>query len=81
MLKSFRKHARGRMGVIHYRYSHIHVTLEEGEPPKDENYYYRELSPDEKLQQWIEDLRNRRVNDNPLEKGKYPGRYIKTFEE
>jgi len=58
-LKGMRKHARGRYGIIEYRYCHYFVRLEEGPPPK--HYYTPPLTPTEKLQEYMNELNNRHV--------------------
>lgn len=59
-IKGVRKHAKGRHGIIFYRYSHYFVRLEEGTPPKD---YYWDLPRDgpSALERYVEQLRARRI--------------------
>ncbi|KPI91260.1 39S ribosomal protein L22, mitochondrial [Papilio xuthus] len=60
IIKGIRRHARGRMGEVRYMYSHYFVRLEEGKPPKD--YYKRnELTPQEQLDSWLEQMRKRKI--------------------
>ena len=33
-MKGMRRHARGRFGMVEYKYMHYFVRLEEGPPPK-----------------------------------------------
>lgn len=49
-----------RMGIIHYRYCHYFVRLVEGPPP--EHYYARELTGNEKLEEYFNELRSRRIH-------------------
>lgn len=58
-IKGARRHARGKIGVIHYRYSHYFVRLVEGPPP--EHYYDPPLTPTQKLEEFMQELRNRRI--------------------
>ena len=57
-IKGLRSHARGRYGHISYRYSHYKLRLREGQPP--EHYYSPQLNGYQKLQQHLQDLRQRR---------------------
>lgn len=59
-IKGVRRHARGRMGEVRYRYCHYFVRLEEGKPPED--YYKRNpLTPPQQLEKWIEQMRKRKI--------------------
>jgi len=60
VLKGLRRHARGRMGIIHYRYMHYLLRLEEGAPPAQ---YYTDapLPPDQMLKQWLDQRRERTI--------------------
>lgn len=58
-VKGIRKHARMKFAVIKYRYCHYFVRLVEGPPPK--HYYPPEATGYEKLQEYIQDLRNRTI--------------------
>ncbi|XP_067142054.1 large ribosomal subunit protein uL22m [Centruroides vittatus] len=58
-IKGLRKHARMRFGVVKYRYCHYFVRLVEGPPPK--HYYPPEATGYEKLQEYIQELRDRRI--------------------
>lgn len=58
-VKGFRKGARMRLGVVHYRYSHFFVCLREGTPPK--HYYEPPESGHKKLADHIQHLRQRTV--------------------
>lgn len=62
-IKGIRRHARGRLGIIHYRYCHYFVRLVEGPPP--EHYYDPPLTPSQKLEEFIQELRERRVKYGP----------------
>lgn len=60
VLKGYRRHARGRMGTIHYRYIHYFLRLEEGTPPKQ---YYVDADPslEQMLKTWMENKRLRNI--------------------
>ncbi|KAK9500283.1 hypothetical protein O3M35_001571 [Rhynocoris fuscipes] len=59
-IKGVRRHARGRVGKVEYKYCQYFVRLEEGKPPK--NYYnLPETDKESLLSKWIETMRNRRV--------------------
>lgn len=49
-----------RIGIIHYRYCHYFVRLVEGPPPK--HYYKPELTGNEKLEEYFDELRSRRIH-------------------
>ncbi|GAB1867962.1 Large ribosomal subunit protein uL22m [Camponotus japonicus] len=60
VIKGLRRHARGRKGVIHYRYCHYFVRLEEGQPPK--HYYLpHPKSGEELLEDWLRNMHMRKV--------------------
>lgn len=51
------------MGRVEYKYVHYFVTLEEGSPP--EHYYLpHPMSPDQQIEKWMGDLRNRKVTNS-----------------
>lgn len=54
-----RRHARGRFGIIHYRYTHYLVRLREGRPPQ--HYFPPRPTGNEMLQEYLERLRQRRI--------------------
>ncbi|GAB6025906.1 54S ribosomal protein L22, mitochondrial [Chamberlinius hualienensis] len=58
-VRGYRRHARARFYVIHYRYSHYLVRLEEGKPPK--HYYPPEPTAEEKLKAYFEKFRRRKI--------------------
>ncbi|XP_077536366.1 mitochondrial ribosomal protein L22 [Haemaphysalis longicornis] len=58
-IKGIRRHARGKLGIIQYRFCHYFVRLVEGPPP--EHYYDPPLTPSQKLQEFIQELRDRRI--------------------
>ncbi|XP_043230681.1 39S ribosomal protein L22, mitochondrial-like [Amphibalanus amphitrite] len=60
VLKGLRRHARARPGIVHYRYTHYFVRLEEGAPPEQ---YYADapLPPEEMLKRWLEQRRQRTI--------------------
>ncbi|EZA49368.1 hypothetical protein DMN91_009478 [Ooceraea biroi] len=63
VIKGLRRHARGRKGVIHYRYCHYFVRLEEGPPPK--NYYLPyPKSGEELLDDWLKQMHMRKVTNS-----------------
>lgn len=59
VIKGIRRHAKMRMGVVHYKYCHYFVRLEEGTPPKD--YYKTIVTPEEQLNNWLEQKRKRKI--------------------
>lgn len=61
VIKGIRRHARMRVGKVSYRYTHYFVRLEEGEPPKD--FYGKERDPDDLLEKWINNKRNRKFRN------------------
>ena len=61
VIKGIRRHARGRPGEVRYKYCHYFVRLEEGKPPK--NYYLpAPKTGEEMLQDWMTEMRNRKVH-------------------
>ncbi|XP_038213197.1 39S ribosomal protein L22, mitochondrial [Zerene cesonia] len=60
VMKGIRRHARGRLGEVRYKYSHYFVRLEEGKPPED---YYKKnpLKPQQQLDKWLEQMRMRKI--------------------
>lgn len=59
-MKGLRRHAKGRVGLIHYRYCNFYIRLEEGEPPAD--YLNRgDRSGPTLLEKWIQEIRNRKI--------------------
>lgn len=60
VFKGIRRHARSRHGRVEYKHVHYFVTLEEGEPPK---HYYQPypLEPEQQIDKWIGEMRNRKV--------------------
>ena len=55
-----RRHAKARTGEVRYTFIHYFVRLEEGKPPTD--YYIRNpRTPEQKLEDWKEGLRKRKV--------------------
>lgn len=63
VIKGLRRHAKGRSGIIHYRYCHYFVRLEEGPPPK---HYYLPYpkTGEELLNNWLEAMHNRKVTNS-----------------
>ncbi len=59
VIKGFRKHARMRFGEVRYFHCHYFVRLVEGLPPKD--YYGTNKTGNEKLKEYIDNLRARRI--------------------
>ena len=60
-IKGLRKHARGRYGIIHYKWCNYYVKLEEGDPPKE--YYREKIRPKkEVIEKHLDKLRSRTVN-------------------
>lgn len=58
-IKGLRRNARGRITIIRYRYCHYFVRLVEGKPP--EHYYDPPKSAAQKLDEYVKELRRRRV--------------------
>lgn len=59
VIKGIRRHAKKRVGHVEYKYSHYFVRLEEGKPPAD--YYMRDKSYEQLLNNWIESNRKRKI--------------------
>ncbi|CAL1530879.1 unnamed protein product [Lymnaea stagnalis] len=59
IVKGYRRHARGRYGIIQYRYTNFFVRLREGRPPKD--YYPAEKTGNELMEDYIKKQRARRI--------------------
>lgn len=58
--KGIRRHARGKVGHVQYKHCHYFVRLEEGKPPAD--YYQKNIPPPkEQLEEWIENMRKRKI--------------------
>lgn len=58
--KGIRRHARGRIGRVEYKHCNYFVRLEEGKPP--ENYYLPfTKTPEQKLDDWMEQMRSRKI--------------------
>ncbi|XP_076230852.1 mitochondrial ribosomal protein L22 isoform X2 [Calliopsis andreniformis] len=61
VIKGIRRHAKGRGGRVHYKYCNYFVRLEEGQPPK--NYYMPvPQTGEEMLEEWMQNMRNRKVH-------------------
>ncbi|XP_034236716.1 39S ribosomal protein L22, mitochondrial [Thrips palmi] len=60
-LKATRRHARARLAMINLQHCHYMVRLEEGPPPKHYYYYRRPRSPQELLDEWLVELRSRKI--------------------
>ena len=60
VIKGIRKHARMRFGEVRYFYTHYFVRLVEGPPPKD--YWGETKDGNQRLKQYIDGLRNRRID-------------------
>ncbi|XP_076044977.1 mitochondrial ribosomal protein L22 [Oratosquilla oratoria] len=61
VIKGFRRHARKRVGEVKYKHCHYMVRLEEGKPPEHYYHYRRDLTPQEMLEQWLDDQRKRTI--------------------
>jgi len=59
IIKGIRRHARGKMGIIQYRYTHYFLRLREGRPPK--HYYPPRPTGNQMVEQHLEQLRERRI--------------------
>ncbi|XP_005111523.1 39S ribosomal protein L22, mitochondrial [Aplysia californica] len=59
VVKGYRKHIKGRYGIIHYRYSNFFVRLREGRPPQ--HYYTPDKTGNQKLEEYIKEQRARRI--------------------
>ena len=63
MLKGVRRHAKGRIGIIHYRYCNFYIRLEEGTPPAD--YYGKgDRSGPALLEKWLTEMRSRKISNS-----------------
>lgn len=63
VIKGIRRHARSRIGKVHYRHTHYFVRLEEGKPPK--NYYLpAPKSGEELLKEWMEQMHRRKISNS-----------------
>lgn len=58
-MKGYRRHARGKVGRVEYKYCHYFVRLEEGIPPKD--YYGTQVTPEQQLNKWLQQKRERKI--------------------
>lgn len=61
--KGIRRHAKGRVGHVEYKHCHYYVKLEEGPPPK-QYYLPYPKTPEEKLDDWMEAMRRRKVTNS-----------------
>ncbi|GLH01073.1 39S ribosomal protein L22, mitochondrial [Gryllus bimaculatus] len=61
VVKGFRRHARARFGKVEYFHCHYFVRLEEGTPPEHYYYHTRPLTGSEMLDNWLQEMRNRRI--------------------
>ncbi|RXG57709.1 39S ribosomal protein L22, mitochondrial [Armadillidium vulgare] len=61
VLRGIRRHARGRVGQHRVIYVHYFVRLEEGTPPESYYYFNRPLTPQEKLDNWLNEKRERTI--------------------
>lgn len=59
VFKGVRRHARARVGRVLYFHCHYYVRLEEGTPPAD--YYGRQTTPAQQLDDWMDGLRKRKI--------------------
>ena len=62
IVKGTRLHAKGRQGIIHYRYTNYFVRLREGKPPK--HYYAPEWNGNELLEDYVKKQRARRIENS-----------------
>ncbi|KAK3913984.1 39S ribosomal protein L22, mitochondrial [Frankliniella fusca] len=60
-LKAYRRHAKGRFCAVELSHVHYLVRLEEGTPPKHYYYYRRPRTPQELLDEYLDELRKRKV--------------------
>ncbi|KAL6267429.1 hypothetical protein P5V15_000505 [Pogonomyrmex californicus] len=60
VIKGLRRHARARKGIVHYRYCHYFVRLEEGSPPKHYFLPYPKTG-EELLDDWMKQMHLRKV--------------------
>lgn len=60
-LRGYRRHARANVQGIRLQHCHYFVRLEEGKPPKDYYYYRRSKTPQELLDEWVDELRKRKI--------------------
>ncbi|KAA0184630.1 hypothetical protein HAZT_HAZT009219 [Hyalella azteca] len=59
VIKTIRRHSKMRIGVVKHRYVHYCCTLEEGKPPEHYYHYRRPLQPQEQLEEWLQEKRDR----------------------
>lgn len=59
VFKGVRRHARARVGKVEYFHCHYFLRLEEGSPPAD--YYGRQKTPEQQLDEWMEGMRKRKI--------------------
>ncbi|CAK9797208.1 39S ribosomal protein L22, mitochondrial [Anthophora plagiata] len=63
VIKGIRRHAKQRVGIVHYRYTNYYVRLEEGKPPKE--YYVKpRQAGDEMLKEWMESMHRRKIHNS-----------------
>ncbi|KOC62734.1 39S ribosomal protein L22, mitochondrial [Habropoda laboriosa] len=63
VIKGMRRHAKLKLGVVHYRHTNYYVRLEEGNPPKQ--YYIRaNKTGEEMLKEWMENMHVRKINNS-----------------
>lgn len=61
IIRGYRRHARRRFGKVEYKYCHYFVTLEEGDPPEHYYPFRRPRTPQELLEEWMEEQRRRTI--------------------
>ncbi|CAK9815500.1 39S ribosomal protein L22, mitochondrial [Anthophora quadrimaculata] len=63
VIKGMRRHAKARIGIVHYRYTNYYVRLEEGKPPKD--FYAKPLQAGEEMfKDWMESMHRRKIHNS-----------------
>jgi len=62
VIKGLRRHARGRYGIVHYKYCNLYIHLEEGLPPAPDAIY-QERVPDgwQKMTNYVQNMRDRKI--------------------
>lgn len=61
VIKGIRRHARGRMGVVEYKYTNLFIRLEEGKPPKNYYEWHAKKTPYEMLEDYITKHREKNI--------------------
>uniref|UniRef100_A0A0K2TAG7 Large ribosomal subunit protein uL22m n=1 Tax=Lepeophtheirus salmonis TaxID=72036 RepID=A0A0K2TAG7_LEPSM len=60
-IKGYRRHARMRFGIVEYKYVNYYVRLEEGRPPKHYYSVKEAKTPEEQLNEWLNEHRRKEI--------------------